>query len=360
MRMRTQEWLVPHQSGQPLAPAAAGNDTPPPFISIHDLFVILGLPFLTALSWFGNEASWSKALTVAGACAQSMLHHDMPVMERRIAEAVGRRHFPMPPDEIARAVVAYEVEVALQVLREHSPAGWRPTIEIAGAQRLADAERKGRGAILWDSRMAFTSLVTKRGIHHAGYRLHHLSRPEHGFSGTRFGMRFLNWLRTGAECRYLAERIVIDHRDRGTALHALAARLSANRLVSIAVTGVAHRPVRVPMFDGGLDIAPGAPVLALRTGATLIPVFTLRLGVGRFCIVVGDALEPSPLHSPESAVHEMAAAYVRQLEPFVLSYPDQWMGWADIRTQGAGMHPSPALERADSDFHPENIPALDK
>jgi len=31
--------------------------------------------------------------------------------------------------------------------------------------------------------------------------------------------------------------------------------------------------------------------------------------------------------TPEATAAEIAAAYAKRLEPFVLGYPDQWMGW---------------------------------
>ena len=59
------------------------------------------------------------------------------------------------------------------------------------------------------SRHRLSQLVSKMALHRAGYGLVHLSRSEHGYSSTIFGMRCLNPLRSRIESRYLAERVVI-------------------------------------------------------------------------------------------------------------------------------------------------------
>ena len=108
------------------------------------------------------------------------------------------------------------------------PGGWSPQITVTGTEHLHVALAAGRGAVLWVAPFVFAPLVAKRGLHQAGFSVHHLSRPSHGFSSTRLGMAVLNPIRTRIEDRYLAERITIPRSGETTAaIRTLARRLAA-------------------------------------------------------------------------------------------------------------------------------------
>ena len=76
---------------------------------------------------------------------------------------------------------------------------WRPRFEITGRQYLDEALADGKGAVLWVAHFSFASLFTKMALSQAGYRISHISRPEHGVSKSRFGVRYLNWFRSAAK-----------------------------------------------------------------------------------------------------------------------------------------------------------------
>ena len=84
----------------------------------------------------------------------------------------------------------------LQVLRGLLPGGWHPKIVLEGRDRLDAMLARGKGAVLWMAHFVFAATVVKMALHGAGYRLATLSRPEHGFSKTRFGMTMLNPIRS--------------------------------------------------------------------------------------------------------------------------------------------------------------------
>jgi len=299
-------------------------------VAKKDLGFLAGLPFLALTSWLTDEPAWQAIARKAADHSGGILSRDPETIMARVSEVVGNRALALPPSKISHELVANEIETAFQVMRDHLPSRWRPSIEVIGEEHLKAALSLGQGAVLWDSHFYFASLVTKIGLHSIGYGLHHLSRREHGFSSTPFGMKFLNPIRTSVERRYLRERLVMPVDDPGSVLRVLAERLKQNAIVSITVRGWARRPVKAPFLDGWLAVAPGAPVLACKTGAKLIPVFTVRQEVGRYRIILGSPIEVHRDRSREEAVSLAAAEYTKRLERFVLDHPGQWIDWINI------------------------------
>jgi len=225
--------------------------------------------------------------------------------------------------------VACYFEGRLQCLRSYAPGGWRPSIHLVGREHVERALAAGRGAILWVTPMAFNDLVTKMAFSAAGFRVSHLSETRHGLSSSRLGLRVLNPLWTGAEDRYLAERLVMTPGNRGTALRQLTRRVRASGLVSITVTAGGQRCRTVPFLNGTMSIADGAPMLAWRTGAALLPVFTVRGTDGTFVTTVEPPLTVATDNPREVAVQMVMVAYSRLLEWYVLRWPAQYHGWVD-------------------------------
>ena len=202
---------------------------------------------------------------------------------------------------VLRNVLAHQVEETLQLLACHRPGGWRPTTELRGAHNLVSALTAGNGAVLWVANSAFASLVVKMALHDAGFKVHHLSHPRHGFSPTQFGMRWLNPIRTKIEAKYLASRAVLPlSHNAGPVLARLVDRLKEGGVVSVTAQATSLRPIAVPFLGGTLNLAPGAPGIAHRSGAALLPVFTTRDAVDHHTVTIEPAL-PLPRGIAERA-----------------------------------------------------------
>ena len=167
------------------------------------------------------------------------------------------------------------------------------------------------------------------GLHQAGYDVSHLSRPQHGFSPTRFGIRFLNPIQTWIEDRYLAERVLIIGDDVKRALLVLDQKLRDNGIVSIAVGAQARKTHKISCLHGHIFLATGPAKLALRTGATLLPVFTVRTASGAFQIDIGRPLELGAKPDWHESLETSLQRYVENFEPYLIKYPGQWRGWSD-------------------------------
>ena len=296
-------------------------------ITGKDLLVMVGLSFLTPIAWLVPEARWHRltggtlmALASVGAGPQGKLRG-------RLERYFGDRA-PAPLEAMAAHALAYYADATLQVLRAHRPGGWTPAVELVGAEHLHAALERGRGAILWISFFQFYSLISKIAPHRAGFAVSHLSHPRHGFSSSRFGVSVLNRLYRDVEDRYLRERVRLSIESPLPAMRTLARRLEANGIVSITAREAASQPVVVPFLSGRIPVASGAPDLAYRTGAALLPMHTVRNADGRFSVIVEPSVAPVERGDDRRAFSESAVrAYAARLEDWVSRYPDQWRGW---------------------------------
>ncbi len=229
----------------------------------------------------------------------------------------------VPPRAFLRRQEAHFLEEYVQVLREHTWR-WRPAIRLEGREHLVGALAAGDGAILWVTGFESSDLVVKMALRRAGFAVVHLSRPTHGFSATRFGVRFLNPVRKRAEDRYLGSRVVIEGGSAVAAMRALQRHLAANEIVSITVGDASSNAGEVSLLGGTLAVSTGPANLARVSGAALIPVFMSREPGGAFAVRLGAPLAAAGEAAPPALVLQR---YGQQLTAAVTARPDQWTGW---------------------------------
>lgn len=231
---------------------------------------------------------------------------------------------------------AHRLELRLQILRDLLLRNWRPDVRVEGIAHLEAALAAGHGAILWIARFAFADTVVKIGLHRAGYPPAHLSRTVHGFSHSLIGRRWLNPIKQRMETRYLAERVVLNDTAPGTAMRRLHKILQGNGVVSITVDSWGAHVAEAPFLGGRLRVATGAPSLAWKTGARLLPVFVRRdPASGAFQVLIDDPLPTEPTRSKGEAQQAAVAQYLRRLEAHAVAVPGQWRDWAKLRPAAA-------------------------
>jgi len=292
----------------------------------RDAFLLIYLPAMALLAWCVPERAWDRL-------CRRIVWLTRPFRRRRrrqnaaqVGHLLGGRCVTVRPQALVEALAAHRHETRLQLLRSRRLGRWQPHLDLIGREHLDRALSAGQGGILWILPGVFADLTTKMTLHSAGFAVAHLSRPTHGFSPSRFGMRVLNPLWTTVECRYLAERLVVLPGQSG-ALKELVRRVRANQLVSIAVHSSGQRIYELPFFDGTVRVADGAAVLAETTGAMLFPVHTARTGPGWFVTTI----EP-PLQAPEGSdrrqrVRSLLTQCAAAMESYALHWPDQFSGW---------------------------------
>ena len=314
----------------PGAAAGPAKERPVRLISLADIVISFGLPIAAAISWALPERYWSRLCASFAPLSLRMLSPDPERAIRKIGETLGDRPVACSPENIARTLAGADIEATFQCLRDYRPRGWDAAVRLRGQEHIKAALGRGNGVILWISEFSFRNLPTKMAFHRAGIPVSHLSHPRHGFSGTRFGMTVLNRIQRAGEDRYLRERIMLSLDGPVGAMRAMQRRLRENGVVSITVGAVARHPVTVPFLDGRILLATGAPDLAFRTKAALLPVFPVRDEAG----LITAEITP-PLDVPDSvprveAMDTVMKQFARVSETWVLEYPGQWMGWFDL------------------------------
>jgi lauroyl/myristoyl acyltransferase len=170
------------------------------------------------------------------------------------------------------------------------------------------------------------------GLNNIGYPPVHLSRSIHGFSHSSFGRRWLNPLQQRVEDRNLAERVVLNDSAPSTAMRRLQKALAQNRIISITVDSWGAHAAEAPFLCGRIRVATGAPSLAWRTGARLIPVFVAREArTETFRISIDEPIVINQSVSKSDAQQAAVATYVSRLESHVTSVPGQWRDWSRVR-----------------------------
>jgi len=217
--------------------------------------------------------------------------------------------------------------------------GPRYLIQVEGKGHIDAALKAGNGAVLWIADFVYAGDISKIGLHAEGYLVSHLSRPEHGFSDTVFGLRFLNPLRTNFELRYLRERVVYRRDQPGEATGKLIERLKSNCLVSILASAYEGRSVlETDFLNGRIQIARGAPKTAYAAAAPILPVFVVPAAEPPAFRVIIEA--PLAMSSRDREIAETTATrdFLSRLEANVRRRPGLWRGWAHLRV-GDNEHP---------------------
>ena len=295
-------------------------------ITKNDVSALLRIGLAALASWLVPQSRW-RALSEALAGTIARLQPTRKA-ERiaRVRAIAGSRELAIPAERIPLLFTAAYYENLILVMAHYRPWSVRLETKLAGGERIDEALAQGRGVILWNGNLVFNSVIQPITLSRAGYKSHHLARKPHGFSGTRFGMRFLNPIQTAVEDRYLAERILMGDNPL-PAFITLQRRLRRNDIVSLTAHEYGTQILDVPFGDGRLRIASGAIELALLTGATLLPTFTGRSETGHFETRVLPPLQ-LPKHGDREAIcRDAASQYVRRMESYVMAYPDQWICW---------------------------------
>ena len=299
-----------------------------PLFTRDDAWFLLEFPILFLTATAVPERHWRTVAFRLEQLKSALARFSLEKIRRGLALMRGADGNPSD----ALRVAATRSEHHLQIIRDHFW-GWSAPIELVGAEHVADALAKGRGVVLWVAHFSFNSLAAKKALHQAGFSVSHLSRPEHGFSKSRFGVAFLNPLRVRAELRYLRDRIIIDRAHPAAAVLRAHQRLKENGMISItAGAWEGARVATVNIHGCQLDLATGAPGLALLSRAALLPVFTIRDGdQPRISVVVGESMQVETGADRDERLFNAAQKFADRMAIYVSSHPFQWRDWEKIR-----------------------------
>jgi hypothetical protein len=306
-------------------------------ISSSDVKLTLLLPFILAVSWLIPSRFWpsiTRNVLVresAGASEDSV---------RRGVRLSGlSNELRLSGADISKALQVHRYVSYFQYLKDYRPGRWPCRYDIEAEDRLRSALGQGTGVILWVAHFVFNGLPLKKALSQAGYQVYHLSRPEHGFSDTRYGIRILNPIRSRIEMRYLTRRIIIKRGSEHVALREAHRLASSGAIVSITAGHWEGRQIaQLPIGEARLPISVGAPSLAHATSAPLLPVFIRMKEDGGFYVGIGSAITCSAFATRDEAVTAALGDFSEQLRAEIKRSPDQWRGWKYLTGANTGKH----------------------
>ena len=198
-------------------------------------------------------------------------------------------------------------------------------LEVEGLDHYAAAKAAGRGVILWRMRFCDSPMVNA-ALHAQGITPVHLSLEGHGsVSGSSLGLRVISPLYTRAEKWYLAERVVIPKDGSLGYMRVLLDRLDANATLSIFADGVGRRPVTARLLGRQVKFPTGAPGLAYRKGAALLPVYGVRLGPHRYRVVIQAPIALPSGTDRMTYISGAIAEFAHRLEAQIRANPADWL-----------------------------------
>lgn len=303
-----------------------------PLVEWGDAVRTLRLAVVSCIAWVLPVRFWPVVSRTLARLDVRMRRGEMDRRVRDIATATGGIVGFDAEAAVGESMVA-RCEAQLLQFRCYRSDGWKPEMRVEGSHYIEEALAQGKGVILWVANFIYSDLVTKMALDRAGYRVTHLSRLAHGFSSTRFGIRFLNPLQQAIENRFIRERVVVEQSGLVPALMVLRRRLLSKGLVSVTVGAHALRVIETPFLNGVLRLSSGPPELAQMTGAVLLPVVTVKDGPMTFTTRIGAPLNRQR-DGDTCSLEKMASAYAGQFEPVVRRYGAYWNSWHMLKPDG--------------------------
>jgi KDO2-lipid IV(A) lauroyltransferase len=198
--------------------------------------------------------------------------------------------------------------VALRVTHENL----ERLVEIEGLEHVRAAYARGRGVLLFTGHLGNWELLSQvHGL--LGMKMTAVARP----IDNPWVDRMLNRLRSRTGIRVVHKR---------NAMRDMVRTLRAGEGVGLLIDQDArHQGIFVPFFGRPASTTPALALLALRTGAPVIPFSCLARGDGRYRIVYEPEVEVRASDDRDADVVRLTARCTAILEAWVRNDPARWL-----------------------------------
>lgn len=187
--------------------------------------------------------------------------------------------------------------------------------EVIGLEHVNAALGQGQGVVFWGMSFCGT-LFSKIALSRVGVELTQLSAADHGawFPLTLLGKRVVGPLHCYPENKYISERIRIPIDGNNSYLYRLGNVLKQNGCLWIAGERTrAKKLVSADVLGREGRFPVGAPTLALRKNACLIPAHTERLGRFHYRVTIESPILLDRDLSRNETVNDAVQEYARRL-----------------------------------------------
>jgi hypothetical protein len=306
----------------------------PAFVILEDLQLVCKWPLLFLIAVAVPERFWMYVSMAIEWVFQPLNRKKL----NTISESIRLSGFAINETNAPLKVVAAQTELNIQVFRDFF-LGWRPEIEIRGLEYLGKPDNSGGGAVLWIAHFSFNSLVSKIALWRAGYDVWHVSRPEHGFTKSQFGIKFLNPLRVAVELKYIRGRILIDRSKPSRSMSEARRVLENRKLVSITAGAWEGQLLVSTKINNHsrIEYSAGAPRLAALLNVPLFGVFVvLDRTHNRFIVELRPLLIDQGAGDRELLIQRAADQFASYQAAYLNDFYSQWRDWEKLRPLDSG------------------------
>jgi len=275
-----------------------------------------GRILLFALAALARHAPWRLNYALADALGFA-LYHLVPRFRRipqgNLRIAFGESCSEAALQRLARRSLQNSCRMALEFLKLQvlSRGELDRMVELEGTEHLDAALAQGRGAILLTAHYGNWEFMGARFIT-AGYPLSVIARDQDDEGVTRL----VNDSRQGKGLRVLRRSEVRE---------ALKCLRRNEALGILADQNTAVGGVFVDFFGKPAATATGPALLALRTGAAVVPVFIRRESPGRHRVVIQPPLRLIHTGDREADVVANTALMTKVIEHQIAQWPEEWL-----------------------------------
>jgi KDO2-lipid IV(A) lauroyltransferase len=220
--------------------------------------------------------------------------------------------------EITRAVFRNMGQTVVEFLQipALSPEKAMAIISPEHRERLDECLKSGKGVVLVASHFGNWELMAAAGAM-VGYPISAVARP----------LDDPDLERIVRKIRESSGLKVIERRS----AYRVVKRLKQNEIVGILADQNTRRGnVFVEFFGMKAATTAGPAMLALRTGAALVPVFMLREGPGKHRLIIERPIEVTRTDDMEADALAITQKCANTLEDYIRRYPSQWF-WVHRR-----------------------------
>lgn len=296
------------------------------------------LEYAAVVALRGAIAVLPHAVARGLGAAIGMMFYAVDAKHRRVAVTNLAQSFPTRSATevraIAREMFRHFGRLLFEMLKFStlSPAAMLARVEFEGEERAKLAYAQGRGVLFFTGHFGFWEL---HAIVH-GLQLRPIGVLARALDNPHLN-RLLEQVRgsTGNSVIY-----------RQGAVRRVLKTLAAGEGVAMLIDQHMHSAdaIWVDFFERPAATTSTLAVLALRTGAPVVPVFALPAGNGRYRMIYEHAVEPPSAEGPD-AVREFTQRCTDVLEMYVRRNPELWLWmhrrWRDApMPEGGGMFPA--------------------
>lgn len=269
--------------------------------------------------WLPESAAYALG-SGAGRLAFRLDRRHRTIAVENLTRAFPEEYSPAEVERLARAVFENLGRTAVEIARSGRLLLERNAhaVQIDNLDRLLEARGRGKGVLVLMAHFGPWELLPLIAALRYG-PCHAVARP--------LDNPWLDDLLTGLRER--RGNRVIRKRD---AVQAVLQVLRRGETVGIMIDQhISEKEgVVVPFFDRPASTAFAPALIAMRSGAAVLPVVILREGPGRYRVLVGDEVPVRKSGDLKADLVENTARFTAAIEAFIRMHPDQWF-WVHRR-----------------------------